>query len=203
MQAGTAVCSFPCALWSFHQLGWNWEHLELASSAASFSSQPFHGIFVSLRPQNFSTFFVVWLGILSVQLLSLRKGANSSLEASLQVSWSRLYFQIVFLIMPSNYMWSGLWTVHRITSAIQQAPTVPGGNTPPVEDQTSVTQTHMHSSLLDSLTSPQTALFLRHLPAHQDSVPPPAPAPHLSLLLQPPWSLLSWSGSWWLTIPLL
>lgn len=69
-------------------------------------------------------------------------------EASLHVIWSRLSFQTVYFIMPSNYMWSGLWTVHRnplaILPAIQQAPAVRRRQHTTTQDQTSVTQTHVH-----------------------------------------------------------
>lgn len=85
---------------------------------------------------------------------------NSSLEASLYVFWSRLHFQIVFLIMPSSHMWSGLWIVHRHTLAIPPTTSelllCPGGNTPLTKDRNSYPDPHVHSSLSASAHLPST-----------------------------------------------
>lgn len=99
---------------------------------------------------------------------------NSSLEASLYIFWSRLHFQIVFLVMPSSYMWSGLWIVHGNTLAIPPSTSelllYPGGYIPPTKDQNSYPDPHMHSSLSASARLPSTCslstpsrFFLRSL----------------------------------------
>lgn len=108
-------------------------------------------------------YFVVWLGTLPCSALVIEERSELFLRSFLYIFWSRLHFQIVFLVMPSSYMWSGLWIVHGNTLAIPPSTSelllYPGGYIPPTKDQNSYPDPHMHSSLSASARLPSTCLL--------------------------------------------